>query len=128
MASIGASIVFLGLVLLSFAVSQIHRLLELWENRAEYSARIRNGSSLNGENREKVLPREAMLAIKQLQLLTERLGVPFPLPKLVDLSEKTGMKHPYAMTHAALAAGIIVPDKKGYFTWDQSAFDKKISE
>jgi len=32
-AVIGASIVFAGLVILSFVISQIHRILELWDKR-----------------------------------------------------------------------------------------------
>lgn len=31
MAAVGASIVFLGLVVLSFVISQIHKILKLWE-------------------------------------------------------------------------------------------------
>ena len=33
MAVVGASIVFAGLVVLSFVISQIHKILELWEKR-----------------------------------------------------------------------------------------------
>ena len=33
MAAVGATIVFLGLVVLSFVISQIHKILELWEKR-----------------------------------------------------------------------------------------------
>ena len=35
MAVVGATTVFLGLIILSFAISQIHKILELWENRGK---------------------------------------------------------------------------------------------
>lgn len=128
MASIGASIVFLGLILLTFAVSRIHKLLGFWENRAKSLERAKNGLSLNGESEDEVMPREIKSAVRQLRLLTDRIGEPFSLPKLLEFSEKTGMKRSHAMANAALDAGIIVPDGTGYFTWDQVAFDKKLAE
>jgi Na+-transporting methylmalonyl-CoA/oxaloacetate decarboxylase gamma subunit len=36
MAVVGASIVFLGLVILSFVISQVHKILNLWEQRDEF--------------------------------------------------------------------------------------------
>jgi hypothetical protein len=41
MAAVGTSIVFLGLVVLSFVISQIHKILQLWEERDTYLARFR---------------------------------------------------------------------------------------
>ena len=43
MAVVGATTVFLGLVVLSFVISQIHKILELWENR---------GKKLNGNKKQ----------------------------------------------------------------------------
>ena len=39
---LGISIVFSGLVLLSFAVSQIHKILDLWDNREIYIQRYKD--------------------------------------------------------------------------------------
>ena len=36
MAAVGATIVFAGLVVLSFVISQIYKILELWEKRGEF--------------------------------------------------------------------------------------------
>ena len=38
MAVVGATTVFLGLAILSFVISQIHKILKLWENRNQKQA------------------------------------------------------------------------------------------
>jgi hypothetical protein len=41
MAAVGASIVFMGLVVLSFVISQIHKLLNLWDEREKFIERFK---------------------------------------------------------------------------------------
>ncbi len=40
-AAVGASIVFSGLVVLSFVISQIHKILNLWEDREKVVRRFK---------------------------------------------------------------------------------------
>ena len=115
-ALIGASIVFIGLVLLSFAVSRLHKLLDFWERR--YRSNGQASSSDAGSNADSpTLPPEIAGTVQQLRLLTERLGDPFPLPKMCALAQKTGILHPYSAVNHAITAGIMIPDGSGYFTW-----------
>jgi Na+-transporting methylmalonyl-CoA/oxaloacetate decarboxylase gamma subunit len=49
MAAVGATIVFLGLVVLSFVISQIHKVLKLWEDREKYLDRFKKKAPAAGE-------------------------------------------------------------------------------
>ena len=46
MAAVGASIVFSGLVVLSFVISQIHKILKLWDDREKILERFSCGPSI----------------------------------------------------------------------------------
>ena len=46
MAVVGASSVFLGLVVLSFVISQIHKILNLWEQRDEFLNRYKKQAQI----------------------------------------------------------------------------------
>ena len=122
MALVGASIVFVGLVLLSFAVSRLHKILGLWQRRqGQDPLPGSNGTgsdTLNQDSGTRPLPPEIIAGIQQLQLLSERIGSPFPLPKMFDLAQKAGMLHSHSVANHALSAGILVPDGKGYFAWE----------
>lgn len=131
MSFVGALIVFSGLVLLSFVVSQIHRLLQVWDNRKKYWNRLKKigqqqdktGTGLQND----VLSQEAKTAARQLKLLIERIGEPFPLPRLIEFSENAGLKRPMPMINEMLGAGLIVPDGKGCFLLDLSGFERKVT-
>lgn len=130
MSLVGVLIVFAGLILLSFAVSQIHKLLQFWDNRDLFMKRLKRRWQQQDKNntglQDKVLPLEVKAAARQFKLLTERLGEPFSLPGLLEFSEKTGLKRPHPMINEMLGAGLIVPDGKGYFVWDHSGFERKV--
>ena len=124
MAALGISIVFTGLILLSFTVAQLHNILRLFDNRDAYCKKIR-GLFEKNNNKHKVgdsdltLPNNIKEAAGQCKLLIERIGEPFSLPRLIELSEKCGMSHPYSTINDLILAGFIVPDGKGYYVWNQ---------
>ena len=124
MAALGISIVFTGLILLSFTVAQLHNILRLFDNRDAYCKKIR-GLFEKNNNKQKVgdsdltLPNNIKEAAGQCKLLIERIGEPFSLPRLIELSEKCGMSHPYSTINDLILAGFIVPDGKGYYVWNQ---------
>jgi len=121
MALIGALIVFTGLVLLSLAVSQIHNILQLWDRRGGF---LRSGAV--GQKTSALSP-EAIVAAKQVKLLIERIGDPFPLPRLLALAKKTGLTRSHGRINELLDAGLIVPDGRGTFSWDQPVYETKVS-
>ena len=46
MAAVGATIVFSGLVVLSFVISQIHKLLKIWDDRGKLLERFKKKTPL----------------------------------------------------------------------------------
>jgi len=124
MALNGASIVFIGLVLLSFAVSRLHRILGFWERRSgrspQASSEGSGNSSLDPGFGNPSLPSEIAAGVQQLRLLSERIGDPFSLPRVLDLAQKAGMLQSHSVANHALASGMLAPDGKGYFSWKRS--------
>ncbi|MBN1932865.1 MAG: OadG family protein [Desulfobacterales bacterium] len=125
MAAIGISIVFTGLFLLSIAVSQLHKVLKLWDNRKKNYQRIKAFWKRNAQKGTIIesdikFARTLHEASKQYKILIERLGEPFAIPKLVEFSENCGLGHPPDTIEKLLKAEIIIPDGKGYYIWNQS--------
>lgn len=117
---LGISIVFTGLVFLSFAVAQLKNILEFWEKRGEFRQKFyelfqtKTDEKLTPDIKTSTNLEEAEF---QMRLLTERLGEPFSLPKLVELSKHRGLSHPYSTINDLFQAKLIIPDGKGFFIW-----------
>ena len=121
-ALLGASIVFSGLVLLSFVLSQLHKLLYLWENRSSIGQRLKErwkneAADAGPETTKPETSSDLMESRRQYQLLVERIGEPFALPRLLRLAERSGLHRPHATINKLLRAGVILPDENGYYTW-----------
>jgi len=121
-ALLGISIVFSGLVILSFVISQLHRLLGVWDNRASILETLksrRKAAPSPAETETSEAPHSNTLAEARLQyrMLVDRIGEPFALPKLLKQAEKSGLYRPHATINDLLQAGIIVPDETGYYVW-----------
>ncbi len=125
-AGIGVFIVFTALVTLSFVLSQLHKLLILWEKKDEY---IKNAKQLFA-GREKVSARPKMRvshsfneSARQFNLLIRSLKDPFfSLPRLILLAKKVDISHPHATVNDLIQAKLIVPDDKGFYYWDHTAY------
>lgn len=135
MAAVGISIVFSGLILLSFVISQLHRILALFE-RWYIRAHKKNHKNLKkaDEKCDTELPatmtvdkttaphkmtddKQLFEVIRNYKLITHRIGEPFSLPKLLDLAEKRGLNKPYSTVNMLIASEDIVPDDNGFFVW-----------
>jgi len=120
---IGISIVFTGLILLSLAVAQIHKIIELWDKRHRFKKPQKK------EQKEATVPeltvsQDVRRASRQFKLLIEWIGEPFPLPKLLDLSEKCGLSHPHSTINELVQCELIIPDENGYFIWNKQVEEK----
>ena len=121
-AFLGVCIVFSGLVLLSFVLSQLHKMLNLWENRSSVGkllkARWKSETMVSEPDTSKSEQSSDLMESKrQYQMLVERIGQPFALPRLLRLAERSGLHRPHATINELLRAGVILPDNTGYFTW-----------
>ena len=124
---IGISTVFVGLILLSLAVSQVHKLIGLWDKRNTYYQRFKNPQKKGDQKTPSDIPvpQDIQRASRQFKLLIEWIGEPFPLPRLLDLSEKCGLSRPHSTINEFIKCKLIIPDENGYFIWNTQV-EKKI--
>lgn len=129
MAAVGISIVFAGLILLSFVISQLHRILDIFERwhllakRRNHKDRIKpvpgDEPELPTEDKENALDANNTIeeTIRNYKMLSSRIGDPFSLPKLLDIAEQRGLTKPYSTINMLISSEVIVPDGNGYFVW-----------
>jgi len=125
MAVVGATTVFLGLIALTLVISQIHRILDLWENR---------GKKLNGkkkqarsEDKHKVAAPEAksnrLPTVSELtsiyRPLVEQLKEPFQLIQLFEKTKEMNLPHAHLSIKSLQEADILLAQGDGTFTWNK---------
>ena len=125
MAVVGATTVFLGLVILSFVISQIHKILKLWEQKDEFFNRYKNQAQIEEPKPTKapVSRQRRLPTVKELtsiyRPLVEQLKQPFDLLQLFEISNKMDLAHPHLSIKYLQEAGVLVPQGDGTFTWDK---------
>lgn len=118
---IGLSIVFVCLILLSFSVSRIHKLIELWDKKDQKTPPVSGLTVLE------TVPQDVRRASRQFKLLIELLGEPFPLPKLLDFSKKCGLSRPHSTINEFIKCELIIPAENGYYVWNKQVEEKRNS-
>ena len=125
MAFVGATIVFLGLVVLALVISQIHKVLNLWEKRDELFARPKDRPRSDQAQtvagpvyHQRRLPTvEELVSI--YRPLVERLKEPFDLVQLYEISDKMDLPHPNLSINRLREARILIAQDDGTFTWGE---------
>jgi hypothetical protein len=120
MAVVGATIVFLGLVALSLAISQIHKLLHVWETRAIFfKQRKKPEPTVTEPAPPEHIPH--MPAAEELALiyrpLAEQLEEPFQLDRLYERAREIDLPHPHLSIKSLRDGGILLPQGAGAFIW-----------
>jgi hypothetical protein len=124
-AAVGATIVFSGLVVLSFVISQIHKILKLWDERDKFIERFKKAAPAAEADAEKVgapvyserhLPSVDELA-SIYQPLVEQLEEPFKLSQLFEIANKNDMPHPHLSIQRLQEAELLVAEGDGTFSW-----------
>jgi hypothetical protein len=116
----GVTIVFTGLILLSLTINQLHKILNIWENKDKYiNNRHHKTLASTPANilHKPGIPFEELETVRQYKMIVDRLEQPFSLPKLLDIAVKVGLERPHSTINNLLAKKIIVSDGKGYFLW-----------
>ena len=123
MAVVGATIVFAGLVILSFTISQVHKILKVWEQRDEYfksagkKARTAEPEAVKAPARASHhLPTVKELASIYRPLVDQQQ--PFTIMQLFEISNKMDLPHPHLSIKYLQEAEILVPQGDGKFIWD----------
>jgi hypothetical protein len=117
MAGVGALIVFSGLVILSFVISQLHKLMPLLEKFGPKGAPPEISLSpapQPGPKRPPDIREQANL----FQPIIDTLGSSFPLAELYSKANTQNIPHPHLTISAFRDAGILVPLGDGIFSWD----------
>jgi len=132
---VGITIVFSGLVLLSFVIAQLHKGLDLYENprkiKGWFSLKKKPVKKLDNSLEVKemllVLTEEQKEIAKQFALLVSTLEDHFSLPRLLELARISGVKNFHSNLNILLKSDILFPDKEGFFCWDQDLYIETIS-
>ena len=125
MAVVGATTVFMGLIVLSFVISQIHKILKIWEQRDEFFNRSKKQARTEEPKTIKapVSIQRHLPSVKELtsiyRPLVEQLKQPFGLLQLFEISNKMDLPHPHLSIKYLQEAGVLVAQGDGTFTWDK---------
>ena len=123
MAVVGASIVFTGLVALTVVISQIHKLLELWDEREKYLQRFKRQSPIQEEEKAEAPDHREHHAPSLDELtatygpLVEQLEEPFELSQLFEIAKNKDLPHPHLSIKQLREAEILIANEDGTFTW-----------
>ena len=124
-AAVGASIVFMGLVILSLVISQIHRLLSLWEDREKVISRFKQQPAAvkPQETAEMDYGDQRLPSVEQLieayKPLIEKLEEPFKLSQVFEIAHENDMPHPHLSIQRLQEADVLVAQGDGTFTWNE---------
>ena len=123
-AFLGAMIVMTGLVILSAAISQIHKLVAFWERRqAGPSSSVSKGparekaDSASAEGAQ--CPLDFTATLKVYRPLTESLGAPFQLKDLYQRAVEYDLPHPHITIRCLREDGHLVALGEGFFNWNE---------
>ncbi len=125
MAFAGALIVFAGLVVLSSAISQLHKILILFDKNNlpfvenEIPPEIEAPLIKPDISIPQHFPSEINEVAKLYEPLVEDLGETFFLSDLYEISRKNNFPHPHITITAFRESGILYPHGEGVFTWNQ---------
>lgn len=127
MAAVGIIIVFTALVSLSLIISQLHKLIVLWDNRKAVAARLRG--AFRDPEPAKQPPAVADSfdmgeSARQFHTLIQAMGEPFSLPELIRVAASFGIKHSCSTVSHLITSNLIIPDHKGFFLWNHEAYNR----
>jgi len=125
MAYTGAIIVFSGLVVLSFVVSQLNRILGFWEifiSKFKQNQQSEQTDEMQDEDTFLVphrVPSDIKEAAHYYSHFIKDLDQPFELTSLYVICQQKGFPHPHITISNFRRANILVPAGDGLFTWSQ---------
>ena len=124
MALAGALIVFSGLVVLSFVISQLHKILMFFEKKSvpvqqetEIPA-VELPEDTPGFILPKPFPEDINEIVPLYTPLVETLGESFYLSELYEILKKNDFPHPHLTLTVLRESKILIPDGDGVFIWN----------
>lgn len=123
MALAGGLIVMSGLCILSFVISQIHKILALWEKlwTGRDNNKLPQKDEVTDEQDVSIpdpLPGDINKTAHYYAPLIEQLGEAFQLAELYKITQEKNFPHPHLTITQFQQADILVPRGDGFFTWN----------
>jgi len=120
MAATGACIVITGLSVLSFIISQLHRILGIFEKKEATPPEIGKetkdpAATILANDTDPLLDLEA--TAKQYRSLTAQLGDSFGLAQLYQSLEAAKAPHPHITVRELKTSGYLATAEEGQFSW-----------
>jgi hypothetical protein len=120
MAIVGAIIVITGLAVLSFIISQLHRIIDMVDNRSALKSKKLSAPSQAAVSESKPVPpplSDLAETMKRFKPLTEEIGDPFDLADLFRIFKLHNDPHPHLTIRSLREQGYLVPSGEGLFAW-----------
>ena len=128
---VGVTIVFSGLVILSALISQLHKLVALFDNPGKikkmFAAKSESAAKTGSPEKKLILTEAQKHVCRQYNLLAQTMDNVISLPKLLRMAKLSGLENPHANIIILLKSGILCADEQGYFSWDDDVFIRTTS-
>ncbi len=122
MAATGACIVITGLAILSFIISQLHRILGLFEKKEAVTPEAPPGHGAGAASAAAAVDIDPLTDLKstaqRYKPLTVHLGETFGLSQLYQSLEAAKDPHPHITVRELKANGYLVAGEEGQFSWN----------
>lgn len=122
MAIIGPLIVMSGLIILSIIISQLHKLVAIFDKKAKQTTESPTKSKVKSKDEisvPKILPNDILETAKIYQMLIDKLEQPFELRDLYQVAEQNNFPHPILTVSRLRGAGILISEGEGLFIWNR---------
>ena len=122
MAITGPLIVMAGLTILSIIISQLHKVVAIFDKKAKQTTEPPIKSKVKSKDEisvPKILPNDILETAKIYQMLIDKLEQPFELSNLYQVAEQNNFPHPILTVSRLRDAGILIREGEGLFIWNR---------
>ena len=122
MAITGPLIVMSGLIVLSIIISQLHKLVTIFDKKAKQTTEPPTKSKVKSKDEisvPKILPNDILETAKIYQALIDKLEQPFELSNLYQVAAQNNFPHPILTVNRLRGAGILISEGEGLFIWNR---------
>jgi hypothetical protein len=116
MAFAGALIVLFGLAVLSFVISQLHKIVALIENWGKKKPQVTEPQKETSAAQPPCFL-DISEAKERYRPLADACGVTFELARLYEIAIDSGLPHVHLTIRSLRESGILVPVGDGVFKW-----------
>ena len=118
MAITGPLIVMSGLIILAIIISQLHKLVAIFDKKAKQTTEppIKSKDEISVP---KILPNDIFETAKIYQPLIDKLEQPFELRDLYKIAAQNNFPHPILTVNHLRGAEILISDGEGLFIWNR---------